>query len=583
MRLPQPSPDCLVDDQNSNSRFGTSARDSIKDQVPWVMAEHQAAAASQQSRLRADRSQQVGGWYGGSSQISLEDLIESTFQEGKQACIDELSNSKDEKGQIIFAQTTMKDVIITVQSAQDSYSAKRNSKAWRWLTQLSTRINHYGSILDVMVQHHPEYAALAWGAMKILFVGIENHEESVRQLSKALCQFADCLPRQELKLVLYPSSQMQRAVAKLYAKLINFMIRVMRWYQKSRPKRAIGAVFKPFALDFEEELNEVNELSRSVDEIASAAAQAEIRAVHAKVDEANAELTLVRLEIQRLGELVTQEASRAFQIASCTQSLSSQIQLDVRSHSDMFRTVQLNQIISAPFMADIPSSGLSLNHCSTFSRRNPVSITLSPSEIDILRDWSTNAEISYLILETRDHVYGNVLQLDLLRQIQSAKRPIIWSMRFPEYLERNFGIGDILRTLVLHALEINSDCLARQDFPITLASLRAASCQDDWLAILDRSLAGFEDVYMVVDSDILRFAAEDNACAAADLLLALGRKIKSTRLKIVASSSAINRQYFAQHSAAGSWKAIRTNDEQRRRLTKTKRQHLARIHRMRRL
>lgn len=64
----------------------------------------------------------------------------------------------------------MKDIVLAVKLAQDKYSAKRNSKAWKWLTQLSTRINHYGSVLDVMVQHHPEYAAFAWGAMKILFV-----------------------------------------------------------------------------------------------------------------------------------------------------------------------------------------------------------------------------------------------------------------------------------------------------------------------------------------------------------------------------------------------------------------------------
>lgn len=113
---------------------------------------------------------------------------------------------------------------------------------------------------------------------------------------------------------------MQRAVAKLYAKLIHFMVHAMRWYQKSRPKRAIGAIFNPFALDFEEELNEVNELSRSIDEIATAAAQAELRAVHAKVDEANAELTLVRLEIKRLADLVAQEANRGFQVASCKTS-----------------------------------------------------------------------------------------------------------------------------------------------------------------------------------------------------------------------------------------------------------------------
>jgi hypothetical protein len=45
-----------------------------------------------------------------------------------------------------------------------------DNKIGRWLSKLSTRICHYGRIFDVLVQHHPEYVALAWGAMKFLFV-----------------------------------------------------------------------------------------------------------------------------------------------------------------------------------------------------------------------------------------------------------------------------------------------------------------------------------------------------------------------------------------------------------------------------
>jgi len=155
--------------------------------------------------------------------------------------------------------------------------------------------------------------------------GVGNHEESVHQLAKALYRFADCLPRQELKQILYPSLQMQEAVAKLYSKLIQFMVHAMHWYQKGKARRAIGAIFKPFALDFQDQLTEVNELSRSVDEIANTAAQAELRAVHAKIEDAykelgdaHKELSLARLEIKRLGEVVSFEADRVFQVASCT-------------------------------------------------------------------------------------------------------------------------------------------------------------------------------------------------------------------------------------------------------------------------
>lgn len=116
--------------------------------------------------------------------------------------------------------------------------------------------------------------------------------------------------------MLYPSVQMQQTVAKLYACLINFMIRALRWYQKGKAKRAIRAIFNPFALDFQDELTEVNELSRSVEEIAATAAQAELRAMHTEFGDMKKELGIARSEIKSLSDLVSLQADRAFHIAS---------------------------------------------------------------------------------------------------------------------------------------------------------------------------------------------------------------------------------------------------------------------------
>ncbi len=58
-----------------------------------------------------------------------------------------------------------------VADAQSKYTANHgNGRVRKWLVKLSTRITHYGAILDVLAQHHPEYVALAWGAMKFLFL-----------------------------------------------------------------------------------------------------------------------------------------------------------------------------------------------------------------------------------------------------------------------------------------------------------------------------------------------------------------------------------------------------------------------------
>ena len=40
----------------------------------------------------------------------------------------------------------------------------------KWLQRAISKMHHYANIMDVFVQHHPEYVALAWGAMKLVLV-----------------------------------------------------------------------------------------------------------------------------------------------------------------------------------------------------------------------------------------------------------------------------------------------------------------------------------------------------------------------------------------------------------------------------
>jgi hypothetical protein len=73
-----------------------------------------------------------------------------------------LSNSKA---------TSLKDVLDCVIDAQAEYeNRKQKSRLRESLSKLAERVHHYGNIMDVLVQQHPEYVALAWGAMKLLFV-----------------------------------------------------------------------------------------------------------------------------------------------------------------------------------------------------------------------------------------------------------------------------------------------------------------------------------------------------------------------------------------------------------------------------
>lgn len=65
---------------------------------------------------------------------------------------------------------TIAHVHQAVDNAKRIYEAKGQSKARKWLTKLSGRIQFYGAILDALVQHHPEYVSLVWGAFKFVFM-----------------------------------------------------------------------------------------------------------------------------------------------------------------------------------------------------------------------------------------------------------------------------------------------------------------------------------------------------------------------------------------------------------------------------
>ena len=73
--------------------------------------------------------------------------------------------------EILASASSIEDVQKEVSKALAKYQARKDSqKATKWLRKASEMICHYDSILEVFVQHHPEYVALAWGTIKLLFV-----------------------------------------------------------------------------------------------------------------------------------------------------------------------------------------------------------------------------------------------------------------------------------------------------------------------------------------------------------------------------------------------------------------------------
>ena len=99
--------------------------------------------------------------------------------------------------------------------------------------------------------------------------------------AKTLCRIADCLPRQELALVLYPTKQIKQGVAQLYAHFMDFLVRAMKWYREGAVNRIVHSITQPVGIRYKDILESIEDCSRSIDKWVTASAQAELRDMHA--------------------------------------------------------------------------------------------------------------------------------------------------------------------------------------------------------------------------------------------------------------------------------------------------------------
>jgi hypothetical protein len=64
------------------------------------------------------------------------------------------------------------EFLSAAQKAKKKYDDASNhySETRVWLEKCSSRVMYYGKIFDTLAQHHPEYVALAWGAVKLVLM-----------------------------------------------------------------------------------------------------------------------------------------------------------------------------------------------------------------------------------------------------------------------------------------------------------------------------------------------------------------------------------------------------------------------------
>jgi hypothetical protein len=123
-----------------------------------------------------------------------------------------------------------------------------------------------------------------------------NNEEQVANLSKAMTKIGNVLPRISTELDLYQDASMKSSFEELFANVINFFYRALKWYEGGSIKHALKSLTHPYALSFKDIVIQIDSSARNIESLASTLARVELRNIHALLKASEVE----RAKIQAL-------------------------------------------------------------------------------------------------------------------------------------------------------------------------------------------------------------------------------------------------------------------------------------------
>lgn len=339
---------------------------------------------------------------------------------------------------------------------------------------------------------------------------MQNHEELVSTLSKALCRIADALPRYERTEKLFQTPEIRAGTISLYTNLMKFLIRAMKWYEQGAFKRALYAFTKPVAIQYQDILDDIDECSRRLDQHAAFSAYAEQRDMHLEQRDMHREQQLMRTENQEsqflLGELMKAFLSLQPQLAKL-QDGQNQLSTAVWDTNDRVYDVQLSSMLS--FTAGVP--GLDPQQWLRISlvRRNRRRLRAAQPHAPFLdsirlRAWTTSSKSALLVVKGSVAVRDTARDfcVNAIEYLQSASIPVLWVLKDPKIGSRkSLSAIEMLKSLVFQALQLNTSLHTEKACALNCATMQKARTELDWINILAASLAGMPQTYVVVDME----------------------------------------------------------------------------------
>ncbi|KAF2451986.1 hypothetical protein P171DRAFT_401874 [Karstenula rhodostoma CBS 690.94] len=464
---------------------------------------------------------------------------QTTFEESLARFKKKLASHSEKRTRIDSLQaTTLQDVVTEVAKARAIYDKKKgDSKTSKLIVSFSQRVAYYGKVLDVMVQHHPEYVSLAWGSLKLVFGAVVEHERLGSTIVAALNDVGEALSRIDLAESLYPTDQMKSTIVALNCHIITFLCRALDWYESSSFSRAVQSIARPAALRYDDLIKEINKTLAQVTGLSVAGSQAEQRDMHEemrieqesqrkfrslmqnRLDEmqhqlnalvrqksSEGDLKAVHSELRDLATLIHAisgaQTSSERTILQELVVMKQDIQATQADISHQISDVQLNQALS------IISSNCRIDHKVTYENsfllrrvRLASSNKCAPFwNAPQLQLWDRSLSHSSIVLSStfRDRLNVRDFYIGVIEQLLQSQVPVLWII---EQKNIKYTIFDVLKSLIAQALakaaSLNTDVLLSP----RLRAFHSAHSVEDYTLLLVETLSQFDLIYIVADAN----------------------------------------------------------------------------------
>lgn len=325
----------------------------------------------------------------------------------------------------------------------------------------------------------------------------------------ALCDIADSLPRVELATTLYPTNNMRQAVALLYAHIVRFLIRTLKWYEEGRLAHALHSVTRPASLRYDDLIREIKRETQSVTDHAIASSQAEQRDMHEEIRTIKGLVNIVSVENRnerrdvhnKLCALTTMVAELRESLI-LDQSINWSAQIPVRSQ---LKETQLDRALSLASSrcnidheSDYRASLALRNRCAYTCRSNRAWFWISLK----LHDWNSLPRSSMAVLNTsfKERLEVRNFCTNVIEQLVNTEVGVLWVLRDRD---QKYSLKEVLKSLILQALSQYKNIHTDIAFLSQAQMILDVQHDQDYMNILGSVIQHFRLIYIITDTEAL--------------------------------------------------------------------------------